>query len=303
MHFSVSRLRVASVVSACLGAAIAMFPAASAPANELYNFNPNDGNWFSPTTPAWEWSDPVPAINLKSWKAFCTGSAGATSILYSPCLEVKTSEGQTAGRVDFDFSHRFRFQDSPLPDPLVNPNGAGQVQFMVNNSNVWLGVSLSGTFGGLTVAWDGTGEKVVPTFSTSDPLYVPPLANLGANLGLSFVGTSPKYANTGGGGNFDDSSFSISGLNQGDLLQFRFVSAMFSSTCPTPVPDVQNALWDVNLVEIKGVVECVPEPGSVVLAATGLIVGLGSYWRRRTALAAALRHSASGVTPDVLPVS
>jgi hypothetical protein len=275
MHCSLfSRLGAASVLSACLCAAVAMFPATGATANELYNFNMSPGGWISGGTPGWEWSRPSPNSNKDSWKAFCTGIV-STSYLYSPCLEVRTPSGTPAGRVDVDFKHRFRFEDNPggtypPSTSITNPQGAGQVQFMLNNSGIWQGIK----------TWDSGGSEIVPQFFSGSPTYVPPLAN----PGLSFVGTSPKYGNTPkGGGNFNESSFLISGLTDGDKILFRFVAAMFTDSCPKPLPDplVQNPLWDVNRFQIKGAVECVPEPGSVILAATGLLAGLGSYSRRR----------------------
>ena len=183
MHCSLfSRLGAASVLSACLCAAVAMFPATGATANELYNFKMSPGGWISGGTPGWEWSRPSPNSNEDSWKAFCTGIV-STSYLYSPCLEVRTPSGTPAGRIDVDFEHRFRFEDNPggtypPSTSITNPQGAGQVQFMLNNSGIWQGIK----------TWDSGGSEIVPQFFSGSPTYVPPLAN----PGLSFVGTSPK---------------------------------------------------------------------------------------------------------------
>lgn len=264
--------RVAWAVWACAAAMVLATPAA-ARANVLYEFNQDEEGWSSTGSPAWVWSKD--SANEGSWKAFCDGEVSVRYLL-SPCLKVVNPQHPSPDSIDIDFQHRFRFQDNPAGEPLW---GAGQVQYMLNASGTWLGIT----------GWESSGTELAPTFSVSGTsAYVPPLISPGD----AFVGTSPKYANSGGGGVYDKSSFQISGLTVGDEIKFRFAAAMFiSGTCPSLINPVgSNPIWELDDFEVKGVVEteCVPEPSALLIAALGSASCIACRLRRRPGTAPAI---------------
>lgn len=265
MNLSVHKTRrVASwAVQAC-ALAIAIAAPAAAWANVLYEFNQDEEGWSSTSSPEWLYTKE--SANEGSWKAFCDGEI-SVRYLYSPCLRVNDPQHPSPDSIDIDFQHRFHFQANPAGEPLW---GAGQVQYMLNASGTWLGIT----------GWSSTGGELAPTFSVSGTsAYVPPLISPGD----AFVGRSPKYANSGGGGVYDKSSFQVSGLVPGDEIKFRFVAAMFiSGTCPSLVdPLGSNPIWELDDFEVKGVVEaeCIPEPAGIVIALLG-VAGC-ALWRYR----------------------
>lgn len=262
MNLSVHKTRRGAswAVHAC-ALAIAITAPAAAWANVLYEFNQDEEGWSSTSSP--EWLYIKQSANEGSWKAFCDGEVSAR-YLYSPCLRVESPGA--LGSIDIDFQHRFHFQDNPPDEPLW---GAGQVQYMLNASGTWLGIT----------AWKSSGGELPPTFSVSGTsAYVPPLISPGD----AFVGTSLKYANSGGGV-YDKSSFQISGLVPGDEVKFRFVAAMFiSGTCPSLIdPLGSNPIWELDNFGVNGVVEaeCIPEPAGIVIALLG-VAGC-ALWRCR----------------------
>lgn len=260
-HASV-RSRTRMLVGASVVALWGVLTAAPAQANVLYEFNQDQDGWTSTSTPSWTWSQF--STNEGSWKSLCDNTA-FVSYLYSPCLQVDDPSHPSPDSIDVDFQHRFRFQDNPATAPLW---GAGQVQFMLNNSGTWQGVT----------TWSNDGTELWPTLSPPPSELVPPLLSPGG----IFAGTSPKYANTGAGGVFDKSSFQISGLSLGDMVQFRFVSVTTGTSCPTPIdPRGVNPLWDLDTFQVKGVVPCVPEPSSIALAAAGALLAGINLGRRR----------------------
>lgn len=255
--------RVAWTVRACVAALVLATPAA-ARANVLYEFNQDEEGWSSNSSPAWVWSKK--SANEGSWKAFCDRKV-SVRYLISPCLKVKDPQHPKPDSIDIDFQHRFHFQDNPAGEPLW---GGGQVQYMLNGNGVWLGIT----------GWESSGTELAPTFSvTGTSAYAPPLISPGD----AFVGTSPKYADSGGGGVYDKSSFQISGLTVGDEVKFRFVAAMFvSGTCPSLIDPLRSyPIWELDDFEVKGVVEteCVPEPTGLVIAVFG--AGSCALWRLR----------------------
>lgn len=260
-------------VLAC-GAAIAIATPAAVRGNVLYDFNQDEQGWSSTSSPAWLYTKE--SANEGSWKAFCNGEV-SVRYLYSPCLEINNPSFPKPSSIDVDFQHRFHFQDNPAGEPFW---GAGQVQYMLNASGTWLGIT----------GWESSGTELAPTLSVSGTsAYVPPLLSPGD----AFVGTSPKYANSGGGGVYDKSSFQISGLAAGDEIKFRFAAAMFvSGSCPSLIdPLGSNPIWEVDDFEVKGVVEaeCVPEPTGFATLLGACVTWLG--WRGRERARAVLAAS------------
>jgi len=248
----------------CAAAIVLSAPAARA--NVLYEFNQGEEGWSSTSSPAWLYTKE--SDNEGSWKAFCDGAV-SVRYLYSPCLKVDNPQHPSPDSIDIDFQHRFHFQDNPAGEPFW---GAGQVQYMLNASGTWLGIT----------GWESTATELAPTFSVSGTsTYVPPLISPGD----AFVGTSPKYANSSGGGVYDKSSFQISGLTVGDEVKFRFVAAMFvSGSCPSLIdPLGSNPIWELDNFEVKGVVEaeCVPEPAGLTALVAACVAWLGWRGRRR----------------------
>ena len=206
-----------------------------------YNFNTDDGGWFSPDG-SWQWSKQ--ASNEGSWKLPPAQTEPAVGILYSPCYEVRSKDVT----VTFDLrnGHRFDF-GFPLVDGMVA--AAGQVQYSRDGGLTW----------NADMVWKTTGNDVPPKL---DPML---LTSPGPLLldGFAFQGASPGSAQ----GKFIKSAFTIGELTFGGDLRFRFFADQRIPKALGP-----GLVWDVEEIQIKGVAEvaCVPEPGAVSLACAGL---------------------------------
>lgn len=220
---------------------------------EEYNFNNDDGGWYS-DLPDWAWSKQTK--DEGSWKFFRTGTSAVTAYLYSPCFTVTDPDGDVT--FNLNNGHKFNFG---LPAPPLDPDylgGAGQVQYSLDDGSTWQAVSL----------WSTQGSDVAPTFN---PLLMTSPAPLLTD-GLAFQGQSS-------GPNYIASAFTLA-LGPawiGNDVQFRFLGNIRDASL-VPV----GIAWDVEEIQIKGVVECVPEPGSIALGASGALVGLVWLMRRRT---------------------
>lgn len=251
---------------------------------QTYNFNNTNGNnggWLQSVTGSvsqgWDWNLVSTGTGKGGWQAFIEYNAANSGVyLTSPCLEIQSNKD-----VQVDISHRFDF---PVSGSNVLPNALGQIQFRVDPTG-------SGTAWG---PWQG-----IPTqyFSgTAPPANYPP--NYGPNdPGESLFGPLISSATTSNGaepvqawsgqtlgfasGDHQPSQFLLDfttfGLANGYDLQLRFVMST------SVLNDTSRTLnWEVNSVQIKGATECVvPEPGSLALAAAGLVAGLGWHARRR----------------------
>jgi len=235
----------------CAVAMVAILPwctarqAARATDIEEYNFNTSPGGWT--TGPGqWEWTEL--GSNEKSWKLLLSGTNPSANYLYSPCFTV------TGDAVRFDFQeHRFNFGTSGTVPPITYLPPAGQVQYTLDGIN-WQGVPLP--------LWSDTGPDVPPTLNPADLL---PTTTALLDTGYAFQGMSAGY-------DAPNPAFVKSGFDLapaiGSTLQFRLLGDLGGQTFSA---DPDNPPWDVDIVQIKGVVPgpCVPEPGTLALVGIG----------------------------------
>ena len=280
-------------VSAVVAIAVVSLAVASARAgNIIYEFNQGPDGWTatsgtlsSPERP-WEWDDGV-----NGWSAYWgSESPGSGTYLVSPLLCVEpdgSSDNQKFVR--FEMLHLFNFGTG------TNPATLGQVQYRVN-FGPWLGIRSDD--------FDPTNNNPPEHYR---PLYAdppPPFIDSTAYPLPTPPGDWPVAAWDGATANFAQGQHKASNFTldyftgnplyypivPGDFIQFRFLmGTLVSSTASTPEMN-----WEITKVEIKGVVECVPEPGGIALAiAGGGVLFLGAA-RRRLRWIASWQHSAAG---------
>jgi len=284
------------ILVATAGALIAPLTAV-ADNNITYNFNQPNGRelgWFGipdasgTVTPYWDW-------NLGSsgsgggFQAF-TGSDPqlSSAFLLGPCLVLDNNKDW----VNVKVTHRYDF---PL-SLSGTANQLGQVQFRIDSGAGW-------------GAWRGVPSAYFVTFTGSAvpdnyvPNYGPPTRPLFGPLidssttppapVLAWSGSTPAFA----GGAHETSEFTLFygdfGLASLNEIQFRFAMATNEPTSGT-----NRLVWEVNSIQIEGVVPCVvPEPGGLALAGIGAIGCLVIVGRRRgsRALAALARSTAVAI--------
>ena len=268
------------------GAALSLLLLACPPAyggNVTYPFNASDGGWIVTGTGTiekpWTWQA-GPSVKNGGWQSFLgdDDSPGSGTFVESPCLLIDDVGGQY---VRVDISHRFNF---PYSDS--GPNALGQVQYRVDKGlgwGNWLGVP--------TAVFKTSAGNIPPTYPTIGTLAPPliPTANYPVSSSTAvnlqaWAGTTNDFRK----GDHQPSEFTLDflsfGLAPNNEIQFRFLMA--PQTFSTNEQNEQNGTngqrlnWEINKVQIDGVLQC-PEPGTLALAATGLIAGLGCYVRRR----------------------
>ena len=244
---------------------------------ELYNFNTSDGGWTSGLG-QWEWTEQ--GSNEKSWKLLLTGSNPAANYLYSPCYTV------TDTLVRFDFQeHRFDFGVSGTAAPITYVPPAGQVQYSLDGIT-WQGVPIA--------FWSNTGPDIPPTLNPAD--FLPTTTAL-LTSGYAFQDMSPGYDQSNPA--FIKSGFDLT-LALGSPLQFRLLGDQGDQ-----VLSGSNPIWDVDIVQIKGVVPgpCVPEPGTLALAAIGGVAALGLRLRRKPWIRRLGGSAVAGITLSLLAIA
>lgn len=274
----VSPRLAATAVVAALSLAVSVARAG----NVVYEFNQSEDGWTvtsdglnQPQQP-WTWDDGV-----NGWSAYWGNeSPGSGTYLVSPLLCVDPDGSSDNSKfVRLEMLHLFNFGTG------TNPATLGQAQYRVN-SGPWLGIR-SDDFDPTN---NNPPEHYRPLYanppapfidSTPYPLPTPP----GDWDVAAWDGATQNFAQ----GQHKASNFTLNyftgnplyyPLVPGDTIQFRFLmGTLVSSTAATPEMN-----WEITKVEIKGVVECVPEPGSVVLALAGgglAFVGMRLRGRRR----------------------
>jgi hypothetical protein len=257
-------------------------PPRSARATDIqqYNFNASDGGW---TSDAGQWIWTEEGSNEKSWKLLLSGSNPAANYLYSPCFTV------TDTIVRFDFQeHRFNFGVSGTVAPITYVPPARQVQYSLDGIT-WQGVPLA--------LWSNTGPDVPPTLNPAD--FQPATTTALLTSGYAFQGMSDGYDKPNPA--FIKSGFDLT-LALGSPLQFRLLGDLGGQTFGA---DPTNPLWDVNNVQIKGVVPgpCVPAPGTLALAAIGGVAALGLRLRRTRWPRTLGRSALAGIVLALLTVA
>lgn len=256
-------LRAAMLVAAGMGSVV-VATVARATDVQQYNFNTGPAGWTSPED---QWLYTEEGSNEKSWKLPLTGTNPAANYLYSPCFTI------TDTIVRFDLQeHRFSFGESGTVEPITYVPPAGQVQYRLDDEPKWHGIPLDRWYPYVS---PGGGSDVPPTldpneFASGTALLPDGWAFQGVSLGSG--DKNPKFIK---------SAFELSGLPLGGEIEFRLLGDLGGKTFPA---DPLNPIWDVNNVQIKGVVEadCLPEPGGFALAASATAaVGIGAWRSRR----------------------
>jgi len=290
-------------VPAVVAIAVMSLAVASARAgNIIYEFNQGPDGWTatsgtlsSPQRP-WEWNNGV-----NGWSAYWGNEApGSGTYLVSPLLCVEPDgSSDNAKFVRLEMLHLFNFGTG------TNPATLGQAQYRVN-FGPWLGIR-SDDFDPHN---NNPPEHYRPLYadpptpfinSTVYPLPTPvdgwPVA--------AWDGATNNFAQ----GQHKESNFTLNYFTgdplyypivPGDFIQFRFLmGTLVSSTASLPEMN-----WEITKVEIKGVVECVPEPGGIALAiAGGGVLLLGMARRRLRWLTSLQRSAAGGVVTAVAVVA
>lgn len=266
------------VAGLCLALTLFVVPVRPASAGNVnYPFNSIDGGWTVvnsgsiPPTSQWEWTADSPSSTEGGWHVR-RGSedVGTGSYLVSPCFLVDGNHGDDKkNSVYFEVFHRFRFGDAGAGE---SPWALGQVQYRINGGD-WLGIR--------TADFVSTSGHVVPSYVSPQPPFIsttnePPPGGYLVNawdgyttdFGEKDHEPSAFELDYGAGGDY---TFGI-----GDEVEFRFLMGT-----QIPLVDLPPELvWELNSVQIKGVVLC-PEPGGIGLATVGVLAGLGWRMRRR----------------------
>lgn len=232
-----------------------------------YNFNTGPAGW---TSPVGQWLYTAEGSNQKSWKLPLSGTNPPANALLSPCFTI------TDSRVRFDLQeHRFAFGWSGTVAPVTYVPPAGQVQYSFDEGFTWRGVPLDRWY---PLVEPGGGSDTPPSL---DPASFPPgTVTTLLDDGYAFQGMSRGYADKNP--KFIKSAFVLEDLPVGGALRFRLVGDLGGKTSAA---DPLHPIWDVNQVQIKGVVEgpCLPEPGGLALAVAAAGAALSSAaWRGRS---------------------
>lgn len=225
----------------------------ASPVNAVnYNFNNGPEGWyaenFNTSATNWVWDgSPTAGYWTVDGESRSFGDVSA-NYLYSPIL-CATKDGVT-----IEVLHLFNFATFTGTSGTI-PTGLGQFQYRVISS--------------------GSGFQASPvTFTDIAPTYpvtAPPTFPL--EVGLAWEGQSPEF----GPAAWKNSKGDIP-LLEGDVFQVRFVNTHLgpydSSYNPTPA-------WRIDEVRFTNVVECVPEPGTLALAAIGGMAVIGLRLRRK----------------------
>jgi hypothetical protein len=231
-----------------------------------FNFNTGPAGWSSPVG---QWVYTAEGSNEKSWKLPLSGSNPPANLLVSPCLQI------TDPNVRFDLQqHRFSFGTSGTGVSIAYVPPAGQVQYTLDDGLTWHGVSLHDWY---PFVGPGGGSDTPPTLNPA--AFAPGTVTTLLPDGYAFQGVSRGFADKNP--KFVRSAFELTGLTVGEIA-FRLVGDLGGRSF---FADPLHPIWDVNHVQIKGVVEgpCLPEPGGLSLAAVAAVAAVSSAaWRGRS---------------------
>lgn len=268
--------------------------AVPAHAQNSWDFTSSDGNWtpsFSGVVSGshrWMWTGTtaVPPTGGTSphWHVLSQGitnGSQSVALLTSPVLSgLSGTVPAQAARISI--AHDFLFVLGTNGLPITT----GQLQYRLNGSGTWIGLPLSAYSTGSTSDIDPVfGPSPLPPYVDQAgfvrPSYLTPsgttILKYAAPDSMAFMGASPGWptayvptqilldANSG---------VPIQGITS---LQVRLANLNIGSNC------VNNEGWNVRYVQIdfdNSFIPPVPEPGALVLGATGL-AGLAVVWARR----------------------
>jgi hypothetical protein len=165
---------------------------------------------------------------------------------------------------------------------LVNTNAAGGASYRVSLDSLELTLSGSPGIAFTNVTINTIVPYIYPVSATtlpgSDPL----------NFGITFPNTSFTVADSDGGSPFFQT------VNPGDMFGLANVSYMVSptfsgaDTIMITSLDVGTSLADINgnpisFTSMNGLISTslIPEPSTLIQAATAVLIGLGAVWRRQ----------------------
>lgn len=248
-----------------------LFATAASAMNVNYNFQQDNGGWTVETLGTveqpWTYSD---TGSDKGWAAFRgADSTGSGSYLVSPVLSLDPPSGKPRQYVSVRIKHFFNFGGSAAGG---SPWSLGQAQYRYAGGE-WEGIG--------TADFDSTSkEHYAPSYSSPPAPFISstniPTA---ATPVEAWEGTTNGFAN----GTHRDSYFQLDYPPLGDYpfmpgqsIQFRLLAGTLDPL-PAGRPEL---IWDITAVEVFHVSE-VPEPGTLALAATGLLTGGFGLLRRR----------------------
>jgi len=264
-----------SVWPAACAAACLLAATAARATNVNFNFEASDQGWTVETLGSvekpWTYLETGPD---KGWQAFRgADAAGSGSYLVSPILYIDPPASPNAQYVGVRIKHFYDF------GAVDDPWSLGQVQYRYAGGS-WQGIR--------TADFEPAAAEHYPPNYADPPVPFIAITNVPvANTPVeAWAGATAGFPGTHRDSNFD-LEFPPLGAYPfvpGQTIQFR----LLAGTLDPLAEGSPQLLWDVTAVEIFHV-SLVPEPGTVTLAAVGLVaagVGFVRGPRRRAGIGA-----------------
>ncbi len=291
----VRRPRAAAVAVIWVGWALVAMPClpgqAKADIIQSYDFTVNNGAWTpSPADPtytavhSWTWAG-------GKWSVIADGAINpffrTGNYLTSPLITLTGTTPVTSMRLSM--SHNYS-----LPMGLTYPSAGGQVAYRLNGSPFWEALPLAAFTTG-TGSITGSNAVFGPSPLNNPPPparvnqtafvppnYVPPTGGYGSlfpliNAGATFTGKTPNFTTLNATNWYVPSQAFISSTSAITSIQLRLIEANLGAGC-----DI-NTGWNVRFIELDSPTTepVVPEPGTIILAATGGAGAIARWLVRR----------------------